>query len=99
MIIHFQIMIVHSSLYQKHIPWLLIIQDNKKNKDTPRLGFEPKSKPRQGFMIGRYTTGAEMFYVRGGKILLFLNLFLSFRCQRGPGPSTVSRYELRAYGT
>ena len=22
-------------------------------------GFEPESKPREGFMIGRYTTGAK----------------------------------------
>jgi hypothetical protein len=25
-------------------------------------GFEPESKPREGFMIGRYTTGA--FFIR-----------------------------------
>lgn len=25
-------------------------------------GFEPESKPREGFMIGRYTTGAETFF-------------------------------------
>jgi hypothetical protein len=25
-------------------------------------GFEPESKPREGFMIGRYTTGARFFF-------------------------------------
>ncbi len=25
-------------------------------------GFEPESKPREGLMIGRYTTGAEINY-------------------------------------
>ena len=28
---------------------------------APRSGFEPESKPRQGFMIGHYTTGALPF--------------------------------------
>jgi hypothetical protein len=31
------------------------------NKMLPS-GFEPESKPREGFMIGRYTTGAEFFF-------------------------------------
>ncbi len=29
------------------------------NMQTPRSGFEPESKPRQGFMIGHYTTRAR----------------------------------------
>jgi hypothetical protein len=27
-------------------------------------GFEPESKPREGFMIGHYTTGAYVFFNR-----------------------------------
>ena len=32
----------------------------KMNRMLPS-GFEPESKPREGFMIGRYTTGASTF--------------------------------------
>ena len=35
---------------------------------TPESGFEPESKPRQGLMIGHYTTRAED---KGGVIILF----------------------------
>ena len=30
----------------------------EKNEKVLLSGFEPESKPRKGFMIGRYTTGA-----------------------------------------
>jgi hypothetical protein len=30
-------------------------------KEVLPSGFEPESKPREGFMIGRYTTGARLF--------------------------------------
>lgn len=28
------------------------------------MGFGPMSKPREGFMIGRYTTGAVFFHIQ-----------------------------------
>ncbi len=32
----------------------------KNKKQTPESGFEPESEPRQGSMIGRYTTRASL---------------------------------------
>ena len=32
--------------------------DNDREKIVLPSGFEPELKPREGFMIGRYTTGA-----------------------------------------
>jgi hypothetical protein len=40
---------------------------------APRSGFEPESKPRQGFMMGRYTTGALPFS-RIGKSYIWLEV-------------------------
>jgi hypothetical protein len=34
----------------------------EKMKEVLLSGFEPESKPRKGLMIGRYTTGAEIFF-------------------------------------
>jgi hypothetical protein len=31
-------------------------------------GFEPESKPREGFMIGRYTTGAITYLSTRGNL-------------------------------
>ena len=36
-------------------------------------GFEPESKPREGFMIGRYTTGATFL----GKYKLLIKFLVS----------------------
>ena len=36
---------------------------------APRPGFEPGSKPRQGFMIGHYTIGAGL----GTTTVLYFN--------------------------
>ena len=35
-----------------------LIDEKKAKKRAPESGFEPESEPRQGSMIGRYTTRA-----------------------------------------
>jgi hypothetical protein len=44
----------------KKIPFFLMLSEYK----VLPSGFEPESKPREGFMIGRYTTGAFFLSAR-----------------------------------
>jgi hypothetical protein len=44
-------------------------------KEVLLSGFEPESKPRKGFMIGRYTTGAGVIFQVSGMRMNLYNFF------------------------
>ena len=70
------IILQRSSVLFLRIKSILVHFKRRKKRNTPRSGFGPESKPRQGFMIGHYTTRAynEIFFKKG-KYIPFFNFF------------------------